>query len=279
MTARRILGIRDILAIVDVAGRQPAARLAAELAAAANAHLAGLVPAPTVAVAAVVGGAMAIDLMAELADQAEDSGTAALAAFETVARNAGLTPETGRYRFIDGDGVELVARARLADLVVVGQDDPDAPEPARLAVIEALLFDAGVPVLAVPYIFDGPFAPRRVAVAWDGSRPAARAVRAALPLMAAADTISVVVVDEGQREELGPDLAQHLARHGLAVTVRRAPSVDGDVGAALLNEAAEAGTELLVMGAYGHSRIRELVLGGATRTLMEQMTLPTLMAH
>ena len=279
MSVRRIVGTKDILTIVDLAGRRPAARFAAELAAEAGAHVAGLVPAPAVAVAAVVGGAAAMDLMAELVSEAEDSGGAALAAFEEIARQAGVPTEVGRYRFVDGDGVDLVARARLADLAVVGQEDPDAPEPARQAAIEALLFDAGVPVLAVPYISEGRFAARRVAVAWDGSRPAARAVRAALPLLAVAEAVTVVVVDEGQHDELGPDLALYLARHGLGVTVRRTPSVDGDIGAALLNEAADAGTEMMVMGAYGHSRIREFVLGGATRTLMEQMTLPTLMAH
>lgn len=278
MVDRRLAGIKDVLTLVDLAGKRPAAHVAAEIAAAADAHLLGLAPSPTVAVAAVAGGALAMDLMADLAREAEDRASAALGAFEALVRQAGVSGESGRYRFADGHGVDLVARARLADIAVAGQEDPGAPEPGRSAALEALLFDAGVPVLVVPYVATGRFSCRRVAVAWDGSLPAARAVRAALPFLAVAEAASVIVV-EAPDTVIGDDLALYLARHGVAVTVRRVASGGGDVGSALLNEASDGGAELLVMGAYGRSRLRELLLGGTTRTLLTEMTLPTLMAH
>ena len=112
-------------------------------------------------------------------------------------------------------------------------------------------------------------------------RLADRSVRGAMPFLAAADSVSVIVVDDGSRfiGEPGADLALFLARHGLSVTVLRVPPVEGDVAAAMLNVVSDEGIDMLVMGAYGHSRFRQFVLGGTTRDMLEMMTVPVLMAH
>jgi nucleotide-binding universal stress UspA family protein len=125
---------------------------------------------------------------------------------------------------------------------------------------------------------------RRVLIGWNGSPEAARAVHDALPLMVGAEAVTVVTIDPeggpGANEEgPGADIARHLARHGLPVMVRRVTGPAAAAGDLLLNEAADLGADLIVMGAFGHSRLREFVLGGATRTLLAQMTAPVLMAH
>jgi nucleotide-binding universal stress UspA family protein len=119
-------------------------------------------------------------------------------------------------------------------------------------------------------------------VCWDGSRNAARAVGDAMPLLARAKAVEVVIVasEAGKSDELpGADIAHHLARHGLKVELQRIVSPGLDVANTILSHAADAGTDFIVMGGYGHSRMRELVLGGATRGILTSMTVPTLMSH
>ena len=117
---------------------------------------------------------------------------------------------------------------------------------------------------------------------WDGSRNAARAVGDAMPFLARAKAVEVVVVtgDAGKSDEIpGADIAHHLARHRLQVELRRIVAEDLDVANTILSHAADAGTDFIVMGGYGHSRLQEFVLGGATRGILQSMTVPTLMSH
>jgi nucleotide-binding universal stress UspA family protein len=171
--------------------------------------------------------------------------------------------------------------ARRFDLSVVTQAEPGKAVSEEM-IIEAALFGSGRPVLAVPYIQKSGLALSRVIVCWDGSRNAARAVADAMPFLARAKTVDVVMVT-GERtksdEMPGADIAHHLARHGLQVTVQRIVSVDTDVANTLLSYAADAGADFIVMGGYGHSRLREFVLGGATRGILAAMTVPVLMSH
>lgn len=163
---------------------------------------------------------------------------------------------------------------------MVRQAEPDDQTPADL-VIEAALFDTGRPVLLVPYIQETGLVLDRVMVCWDGSRSAARAVGDALPFLARAKAVEVVVVgDRLKSDEMpGADIAHHLARHGLAVELKRIIAADAEVASVLLSHAADSTANFMVMGGYGHSRLREFVLGGATRGVLSQMTVPTLMSH
>ncbi len=122
----------------------------------------------------------------------------------------------------------------------------------------------------------------RVMVCWDGSRNAARAINDAMPFLSRAKAVDVVTIDtkEDKTGEIkGVDIAQHLARHGLNVELRRINAGDVDVANVILSDAADRDADFIVMGGYGHSRLREFVLGGATRGILSSMTVPTLMSH
>jgi len=173
--------------------------------------------------------------------------------------------------------------ARYADLVVAAQ--PEAEDEGDLrGLADELVFSAGRPVLFVPYA--GRFAAlgKRVLVAWDAGREAARAVTDGLPLLQRAEAVEVCAFDpergrRGHGELPGADIGLYLARHGVKVTVARQSGARYDVGSQILSRAADVGADLVVMGAYGHARVRELVLGGVTRTMLEAMTVPVLMSH
>jgi nucleotide-binding universal stress UspA family protein len=151
-------------------------------------------------------------------------------------------------------------------------------------MVENLLIYSGRPVLVVPYIGTGERIGRTVTVAWDAGREAARAVADAMPLLERAEKVHVLVVDprpsaDGHGEEPGADLALHLARHGVKAEVNRTEANDIGTGDVILSWLSDADSDLLVMGAYAHSRLRELVLGGVTRRILDGMTVPVLMSH
>jgi nucleotide-binding universal stress UspA family protein len=136
-------------------------------------------------------------------------------------------------------------------------------------------------VLVVPYIQRTDIKLDRVIVGWDGSSSAARAAGDAMPFLERAKMVQVVVVSErGKSDEIpGADIAQHFARHGVTVEVKQIVAPDAKPAEVLLSHAADTSADLLVLGGYGHSRLREFVLGGVTRSILETMTVPTLMSH
>jgi nucleotide-binding universal stress UspA family protein len=176
--------------------------------------------------------------------------------------------------------------ARCADLIVASQDDPNDPE-AYIGdhFLENLIMTSGRPVLTVPYAGSFPSPVSHVMVAWDGSREAARAVHDALPLMQHAKRTTVVTVSGTHAEPAGSripgsDIAAVVARHGINIELTDIVMTStGSTGDALLSQAADLGADLIVMGAYGHTRWQELVMGGATRTILRSMTMPVLMSH
>ena len=156
---------------------------------------------------------------------------------------------------------------------------PDATSDVQLsASLGSALFDTGRPVLVVPPN-PLPTVGRRIAIAWNGSPKASRAVAAALPFLEKAETITILTVPVGKRGSSGEALASYLGLHGLKATVESVDPQGKSAGRALLEHAQGRGVDLLVMGAWGHSRIREMILGGATREVLAQTTLPVLMAH
>lgn len=175
---------------------------------------------------------------------------------------------------------ELIASTRYADLAVVGQRDEEGEASSWLPV----LLGSGTPSLVFPREWRRDVFGTRALVAWNASREARRALLDALPLLETAHSVTIVLVDprSGARhhgEEPGADVARFLARHGVPATVERLESRDGDAGAAILSRAAVLDSDLIVMGAYGHARVTELVLGGVTRTMLRRMPVPVLMAN
>jgi nucleotide-binding universal stress UspA family protein len=149
-------------------------------------------------------------------------------------------------------------------------------------LFEEVLFNSGRPIITVPYIHNNGANLERALVCWDGSRTAGRAVADALPLLARANQVDIVTVvgsNAARGTVSGADIGRHLARHGLKAEVHQIYASDIDVTSALLSFAADRDSQLIVMGGYGHSRLREFVLGGATQGLLHSMTVPTLMAH
>jgi nucleotide-binding universal stress UspA family protein len=221
------------------------------------------------------------EFLAILKDQLAERTEAAKARFIGVVERAGLSAEC---RWADWTGMSIAEviglHARYTDLVVLGQPD-ESREPEN-HIAEDVVLASGRPALVVPYIGAGKTIGERVMVAWDAGREAARAVHDALPVLERAKSVIVLVINPHRGNhgaEPGADIALHLARHGIKVEAQHLEAKELSVADTLLSRLADNGIDLLVMGAYGHSRLRELVLGGVTRQLFQQMTVPVLMSH
>lgn len=275
--------IKDIaLALTLRKSRDAACDYALSVASAFNAHLAaiGFAYEPILPVVDM-GGAIPIELIDEEREANKKAATDAISRFQEAARLAAVSSET-RLAEASSAGAHQVfgAIARSFDLSIVGQADPQSSIDDLL--IEGALFDSGRPVLIVPYIHRTPLKLDCVLVCWDGSRNAARAVNDAMPFLSRAKKVEVVAIDAKEDKSgdiVGVDIAQHLARHGMKVNLRRINSPDVDVANTILSDAADRDADLIVMGGYGHSRLREFILGGATRGILSSMTVPTLMSH
>jgi len=171
---------------------------------------------------------------------------------------------------------QVLRRGRLADLIVLARSGWDG-DGGLSATFDSALFDSGRPVLLLPQAPVTGFG-RSVAVAWDGSREAARAVSTALPFLETAESVAILTARETDNQAEPSQLLGYLAAHGIEGKTW-AFTPEGGIGEALLAEMGKAKGDLLVMGAYGHSRLRELVLGGATRSVLANATVPVLMSH
>ena len=212
----------------------------------------------------------------------EKRAKAAMVAFDEAARRAAVSAQSRMLDVPVASAPDVFAKiARRFDLAIMGQSEPDTPALERL-LVEAALFDSGRPVLIVPYIQRSGLTLERVMVCWDGSRSAARAVADAMPLLVRAKATEVLTVasEPAKSDEMpGANIAHHLARHGVKVEVDSIVTVETDVASTILSHAADISADVLVMGGYGHSRLREFVLRGVTRGVLGSMTLPTLMSH
>jgi nucleotide-binding universal stress UspA family protein len=277
------MSFKTILVHCD-AGRGTAGRLriAFDLADRFDAHVIGLHVRQAFQAPAFTDAGAALDSLYKTYDAAVKADEAmATAAFQEAVGSKGYSSE---WRVADGyiDDI-LPAEARSADLVIVGQAEPDSQPtvtPADLA--EEVTMAGECPVLIVPHIGAAKPPGKIVMLCWNDSREAKRAATGALPLLVAADKVIVLIIDPktgAGSEEPGADVARWLARHGVKVTVQRDSAADSDVGGVILSRAADHDVDLIVMGIYGHSRLRERVLGGASRTLLASMTAPLFVAH
>jgi len=257
--------------------RDYAISLAREL----DAHLAAVAFAYEPIPAATLIGDASGEWLDELRQDAEEAANAAIERFNAAVRGSGILAEARALTTTMTGAADLFGSiARRFDLAVVRQAEPDK-DGADPLIIEAALFDSGRPVLIVPYIHRGGVKLARIMVCWDGSRGAARAIGDAMPLLARANAVEVVIVGDRpkSREIPGADIAQHLARHGANAEVKEIVAPDVDPANIILSHAADSSADFMVMGGYGHSRFREFVLGGVTRSILSSMTVPTLMSH
>jgi nucleotide-binding universal stress UspA family protein len=274
--------IKDIVVNLGLADRDPVGDYAISVADAFGAHLLAVAFVYDPVIPGSVMGGIPPEFIESQRAESDKTASAAIARFEQAAKRVGISYETTKISAsIAGAADQLGRLARRFDLAIVGQADRDQAGPAEV-VDEAVLFDSGRPVIFVPFIQRAPFKAENVMICWDGSRAATRAIADSLPLLAKAKQVEVVIISNGKPrdgEVPGADLGQHLARHGLKVAVKRITSPEIDISSTILSYAADSSADFLVMGGYGHSRLREFVLGGVTRGLLEAMTVPVLMSH
>ncbi len=226
-----------------------------------------------------VMGYIPLEIMERSDREAKDLAAGAKQVFTKAAEAAGVAFE---WRAIEGLPYDrVVFDAHYSDLVVIGQPAPgDERAPGTVGLPDELVLSSGRPVLTVPCAGRFPEIGRRILVAWNGTREAARAVQDAMPLLRRADEVAVFGVNTARAEHIpGADIATHLARHGVCPRVESTVAKDIAVSDALLGAVSDLGYDMLVMGAYGHSRMRELALGGVTREILQHMTVPALMSH
>ncbi len=251
-----------------------------------QAHLVGVSVTPPVAVipSGMPGTPDAIVLDDQCVAYRKDN-PALRAAFEAAAGGSGLSIE---WREADAGssnvGDTVLQHARAADLIIAAQTEPGWQGSAQLDVADRLAVESGRPVLIVPNEGLHETYSRKILVAWNARREAARAVFDALPLLQRAREVKVIWVNPQEEDGAAmdvpaADICAALARHGVKCEATEAVRPHAGVGQTLLMRAAEYGSDLLVMGCYGHSRLREFVLGGASRHVLEHMTMPVLMSH
>lgn len=227
-------------------------------------------------------GGVATELLTARNDELLKVATEAKGKFDAKAARTGLSCAS-RMAKLDFSGAARYfgQLARGFDLSVVAQPEDD-DETALDLIAESALFESGRPVLVVPYIQKAPLELDRVLVCWDGSANAARAVNDALPFIALSKSVDVVTVSsarEASKTVPEADILHHLSRYGAKAESRSLPAADLTVADAVLSYAADSGANFIVMGGYGHSRMREFILGGMTRDVLASMTVPILMSH
>lgn len=270
--------------LVPIDGRPRSARsleLACRIARPFEAHVVGLFVKPLSDLpSALFAEGNASPLLSYQEKRLRELTDAAKAQFDAGVKGSGVSSE---WRVAKGDAADAVSvHARYADLVIINQTDPHAPDASHFA--DSVLLSVSRPALLVPYAGELKSLGRRVLVAWNASREAARAVTDALPFLQRAEKVRVLSVDgrpseTGHGEAPGADIALYLARHGVKAEAEETVAGGVDVGNVILSRAADEAADLIVMGAYSHSRARQIVLGGATRTLLSSMTVPVLMSH
>jgi nucleotide-binding universal stress UspA family protein len=274
--------LKDV--VVNLSGATPqdfAAEYAVSVAKTFGAHVTGIAFVYEPVIPDTVMGGIPTDLIEIQREENTKAAKAAVDRFEAAAKTNGVSAAA---RMLDaslaGAATTFGQIARRFDISVVGQASPERGAAEEL-MIEGALFESGRPLIVVPYIQKQGLKLDRVILSWEGGRMAARAIADAMPLLARAKAVDLVIVTErGKNEEItGVTMSEHLARHGVAAAVKRIAKGDIAVQDAILDYVADSGADLIVMGGYGHSRLREFILGGVTRSILKSMTVPVLMSH
>ena len=279
------MGIKDILVQVDGAKSAPARYAAAiETAQFHSAHLTGLCLAVEPPVPATVLGMVPPEAIASQREAVREQAETAMADFRLAVERTGVHGEGRIVQVLDFDAVDVfVQHARHGDLVILGQHDPIDFVPLGPDFATDVVMGCGRPAIIIPFIGSPPVLGQRVLVAWDGGREATRAINDALPILKRAHAVTVLSVNPevtgDDKRDAGADISLHLARHGVKVTAARTLARETPVGDVILADIADNSIDLLVMGAYGHSRLREWALGGVTRHILAHMTVPVFLSH
>jgi nucleotide-binding universal stress UspA family protein len=274
--------VKDIVVNLSGRGLQDfAADYAASVAAAFGARIVGIAFLYEPVIPDGTLGGVPVELIELQREENSKAAKKAVSQFESAAKKAGIAAESRILDATFGGAATSFARiARRFDLAVIGQAQREHGASEEL-MIEGTLFESGRPVIVVPYIQKRGVTLERVLACWDGSRTAARAIADAMPLLERAKAVDIVSVAEERKGEdvTGANMSDHLARHGIAAELKPLTKGDLAIEDVILSYAADSGADFMVMGGYGHSRLREFILGGVTRGILASMTLPVLMSH
>tara|TARA_R110000772_G_scaffold231592_6_gene342719 strand:- start:34224 stop:35057 length:834 start_codon:yes stop_codon:yes gene_type:complete len=277
------MSLKDILVHIELnAESERRLKSTMSLAQAHGAHLVGIYAVPRPYIPAYAEVQITAEVLEAQRASAEEAASRAEAAFKAATDNSGLSVE---WRQQEGDeGRVLGFHCRYADLTIVSQPDPEQSLfPGDRDLPDRLILTAGRPVMVLPHGYSGDLSGKRILVAWDEGPLASRAVHDALPLLRAAEKVVVMVANPtkvpGEKRDPGADIAAHLARHGVTVEASHVTSDELDVGNLLLSRAADMSADMMVMGAYGHARWSELILGGVTNVVLSHQTVPVVMSH
>jgi nucleotide-binding universal stress UspA family protein len=280
------MSYRTILVSLNEVGRvAETTAAAASLARETGAHVSGLYVIPAVQVYPSVGFEAAPQVFEGNRSFFKDNSQRVRQAFEGAMQREGLPHD---FHLVDARtpviAEEVIATGRSADLVVVSATNPDEITGVERDFVEQVVMAVGRPVIVLPAQGDARISLKDIVVGWDGGREAARAAFDALPLLKKAEKVRVVRIDPQKDPALrgsvaGADLAETLARHGIKAEAQGYPTDGLDEGQALMRCAEDSGSGLIVMGAYGHSRLAEFIFGGATRFVLTRMSRPVLMSH
>jgi nucleotide-binding universal stress UspA family protein len=274
--------LKDI--VVNLSGRAAqdfAADYATSIAATFGAHVAGIAFLYEPVIPDGTLGGIPVDLIELQREENSKAANAAVGRFEAATKTAGVSAETRVLDATLGGAAALFGQiARRFDVAVVGQAQREHGASEEL-MIEGALFESGRPVVVVPYIQKLGLTLDRVLACWDGGRMSARAIADAMPFLERAKAVDIVIVAEERKNDeiTGANMTEHLARHGVTANVKRIARGDLAIADVILDYAADSGADFMVMGGYGHSRLREFILGGVTRGILGSMTVPVLMSH
>ena len=275
--------IKDVIVKLEQQARDPAQDFSISVAKTLGAHLAGVALAFVPEVLSRFPQ-LPRDMLAEIVTHSENAAQAAIDRFDAAARQRDVSREHRMLKAAtEAEAPSVLATfARRFDLSVLMQSEPNVVNNDDM--IETSLLESGRPLVVVPYIQREGLQLNRVICCWDGSRAATRAINDALPLLVRAGTIDLLIVlnektGSEEHEIRGIELEKHLARHDVKVEIETTRAADIDVTDAILSYAADRSGTLIVMGGYGHSRLREIILGGVTRDMLKSMTVPIFMSH
>jgi nucleotide-binding universal stress UspA family protein len=268
----------NIVHLEHQAARDPARDFAITIAEIFDAHLAAVAFAYAPDFPGYVMLEIPSDIVSQMMAESEKAALAAIKRFDAAARRSLISAEHRLLKPVGASAPAVLSTlARRFDLGVFMQSEPNGVDNDDM--IEASLFESGRPLIVVPYIkLD------HVVCCWDGSRAATRAINDGLPLLVKATTVDLLIVlnektDTSPNEIRGAEMAKHLARHNVKVQIVKVPAADIDVTNAILSYVADVSGTLIVMGGYGHAKLREMILGGVTRGMLQSMTVPVFMSH
>ena len=276
------MSIRSVLVPLDGNSDNAALlRCALSVARGFSAHLDALhVRADSRDIGPMFGEGMSGEMIDEMIAAAESTSAAAAAAVEAIFNETVGADDFAHWLSVDGREDEQIAwRGRLTDLIVMARTDEDGPVMRPMS-LHAGLFETGRPVLILPPKFQDAEVGRSIAIAWNGTAQAARAVHGAMPFIPRASEVHVLTCESTRTQVTAADeLADYLKRWGVTAQVHAFPPLDGDVGNAVLAQTKTIGADVLVCGAYSHARLMQAVLGGVTTALMDDADIPVLFSH